>query len=269
LGTAEAHVQAAEAAATALGDPASLAYAANAAVHLVACRGDPRAVIAAAEPLQGFAYGTAPREPGVLGWVVHYAAALVAMGRFEDAEAVLSELAEVAEQRGRRSTLVTVARVRGELASARGEPAVARAAFEDAVSLGTGSAAALDHAMTHAAYGRFLRRAGERRAAGDQLHIAQKSLRKLGALPFLELCNSELAACGLAIDRTGSRNDAVLTPQEQAVTRPVCAGRSNREVATELVISVKTVGYHLGNAYIKLGVNSRTQLAALLAHPGT
>jgi DNA-binding NarL/FixJ family response regulator len=53
------------------------------------------------------------------------------------------------------------------------------------------------------------------------------------------------------------------------VARLVCAGRSNREVAAELVISVKTVEYHLGNAYTKLAVNSRTQLAALLGHPNT
>ena len=56
----------------------------------------------------------------------------------------------------------------------------------------------------------------------------------------------------------------MLTPQERAVARLVCAGRTNREVAAELVLSVKTVGYHLGNAYAKLGVNSRTQLAVRL-----
>jgi DNA-binding CsgD family transcriptional regulator len=51
------------------------------------------------------------------------------------------------------------------------------------------------------------------------------------------------------------------------VARLVCAGKSNREVAAELIISVKTVGYHLGNTYAKLGVNTRTQLAALLNRP--
>ena len=55
--------------------------------------------------------------------------------------------------------------------------------------------------------------------------------------------------------------------QERAVARLVCAGKSNREVAAELIISVKTVGYHLGNTYAKLGVNTRTQLAALLNRP--
>jgi DNA-binding CsgD family transcriptional regulator len=266
---AEAQVRAATAAATMLSEEASLAYAANAAVHVAACRGDAAAVIAAAEPLRMFAPGTAPHEPGVLGWAGQHAAALVALGRFEEAELALDRPGTTGEQRGRRSTWATVARVRGELESARGEPAAARAVFEDAVRLGTGSATALDRALTRAAYGRFLRRVGERRAAGDQLRTARETFTRLGARPFLDRCNTELAACGLAVDRTRPRSDAGLTPQEQAVARLVYAGRSNREVDAELVISVKTVGYHLGNAYTKLGVNSRTQLAALLGQPDT
>jgi ATP/maltotriose-dependent transcriptional regulator MalT len=265
---AHAHAQAAARAAQTLNDEASLAYAANAAVHLAACRGDPTAVIAAAEPLRAYPPDTAPHEPGVFGWAGQHAAALVALGRFEDAESALDRLGAIGEQRGRRSTLATVARVRGELATARHEPAAARRAFEEALRAGAGSAAALDQAVTHAAYGRLLRRAGERRAAGDQLHAAQETFERLGAQPFLERCNTELAACGLAVDRVAGPVGSGLTAQERAVARLVCAGASNREVAAELVISVKTVGYHLGNAYTKLGVNSRTQLAALLGQPG-
>jgi DNA-binding CsgD family transcriptional regulator len=56
-----------------------------------------------------------------------------------------------------------------------------------------------------------------------------------------------------------------LTPQERLVVRLVCEGLTNQEVARQLVLSVKTVGYHLGNAYAKLGVHSRAQLVARLA----
>jgi DNA-binding NarL/FixJ family response regulator len=137
------------------------------------------------------------------------------------------------------------------------------------VTLGAGSATALDQAQAQAAYGRFLRRAGERRAAGEQLRTAHQAFARLGAQPFLDRCDAEIAACGLAVDRLARPGDHRLTPQEQAVTRLVCAGRTNRETAAELVISVKTVEYHLGNAYTKLAVNSRTQLAALLGNPDT
>jgi DNA-binding CsgD family transcriptional regulator len=54
-----------------------------------------------------------------------------------------------------------------------------------------------------------------------------------------------------------------LTPQEDAVTALVARGLSNREVAAELFVSPKTVQYHLTRVYAKLGVRSRSELAAL------
>jgi DNA-binding CsgD family transcriptional regulator len=54
----------------------------------------------------------------------------------------------------------------------------------------------------------------------------------------------------------------MLTPQEQAVALLVAAGMSNRQVAGELFISVKTVQFHLTHIYTKLGVSSRAELAA-------
>jgi DNA-binding NarL/FixJ family response regulator len=63
-------------------------------------------------------------------------------------------------------------------------------------------------------------------------------------------------------------NGPALTPQEAAVARLVASGLTNREVATELVLSVKTVEYHLGKVFAKLGLTSRSQLAARLAREG-
>lgn len=55
-----------------------------------------------------------------------------------------------------------------------------------------------------------------------------------------------------------------MTPQEAAVARLVAQGLSNRDVAEQLVVTVKTVEFHLGNLYRKLGVRSRTQLTRAL-----
>jgi DNA-binding NarL/FixJ family response regulator len=53
-----------------------------------------------------------------------------------------------------------------------------------------------------------------------------------------------------------------LSPREQAVVRLTVRGLTNRQIASELVISIKTVECHLANVFAKLGVSTRTQLAA-------
>lgn len=70
--------------------------------------------------------------------------------------------------------------------------------------------------------------------------------------------------CG-SVRRAGPGRASVLTPQESAVAQLVADGMTNRQIATELVVSVKTVEYHLGHVFAKLGVQSRAQLAARLA----
>ncbi|MCZ4516627.1 helix-turn-helix transcriptional regulator, partial [Streptomyces sp. ActVer] len=131
--------------------------------------------------------------------------------------------------------------------------------------------APFDRALLHLAYGGFLRRAGRRTRAGEQLRTARDLLVRLDAPPDLGRCERELAACGLgpagsAAEREPrTRGAALLTPQELAVARLVASGLTNRQVARELVISVKTVEYHLGRIFPKLGVDSRTRLTAMLA----
>ena len=77
----------------------------------------------------------------------------------------------------------------------------------------------------------------------------------------------ELAAAGLAPTGRIDRDRAGLTAQELVVGRLAEAGRSNREIAAELVVSIKTVEYHLRNAFNKLGITSRRQLAGRLPAP--
>ena len=121
--------------------------------------------------------------------------------------------------------------------------------------------------MIRASYGRFLRRRGEVRSARGRLEEATDRFRSLGATPFLQACYEELAACGGSTDVSPPSDVDGLTPQERVVVRLICEGLTNHEVATQLVLSVKTVGYHLGNAYAKLGVHSRAQLVAKLGSP--
>ena len=233
---------------------------ANAAIHLAACRGDPSAVVAVAESLHALG-GRPVHEPGFLDWPTQWVGALVDLGRLGEAGDILEELDATARERGSRSRLAALARLRGEVATARRAHRAARDAFEEAVHLGD-RAAALERALTQAAYGRFLRRRGERRAAVARLETAQRELLSLGAHPFVRRCEEELAACGVRPSQPGSTSPVALTPQERMVAVLACRGLTNADIAREMVLSAKTVGYHLGNVYTKLDVHSRAQLAA-------
>ena len=97
--------------------------------------------------------------------------------------------------------------------------------------------------------------------AADLLDQAITRPEALGAAPFLERARRERAGCGLSPHRGGFAHQ--LTPAEVAVAALVAAGRTNREVASELVLSIKTIESHLGRIYTKLGVRSRVELANL------
>ena len=89
-------------------------------------------------------------------------------------------------------------------------------------------------------------------------------MRWLVARPYVQRCDRELGACGLAPAKRSTFDPSRLTAQESAVARLVAGGMSNRQVASELFVSVKTVQFHLTHIYAKVGVGSRAELAARL-----
>ncbi|MGP4043061.1 response regulator transcription factor [Streptomyces sp. 2A115] len=111
------------------------------------------------------------------------------------------------------------------------------------------------------AYGQTPRRAGKRREADTVLNNARDAYLALGARTYVERCDRELKAGGLHTTRLAP-GLSQLTPQEQAVAQLVAAGATNKRTALELYISVKTVQYHLTHIYTKLGIHSRSELAA-------
>jgi DNA-binding NarL/FixJ family response regulator len=117
-------------------------------------------------------------------------------------------------------------------------------------------------ALVELAYGQALRRSGQRRAASAQLQSARERFVELRATPSLERCERELRGCGLVPSKRSDFDPTRLTAQEQAVAGLVAAGMSNRQVASELFVSVKTVQFHLTHIYAKLGIGSRAELAA-------
>ena len=84
-------------------------------------------------------------------------------------------------------------------------------------------------------------------ARSARFRQARDHMAALGARPHVAACERELALCGAEI-RPEQRPPWNLTASELAVARLVCTGRSNREVAADLYVSVKAVEFHLGTS---------------------
>jgi ATP/maltotriose-dependent transcriptional regulator MalT len=122
-----------------------------------------------------------------------------------------------------------------------------------------------EQARTELLYGEWLRRARRTTEARTRLRAALETFERLGAEPWSERARAELAATGAAAPRSQDRGGlARLTPQELQIVRLAAQGLSNRDIAAQLFLSHRTVGYHLYKAYPKLGVASRGELTDLL-----
>jgi DNA-binding CsgD family transcriptional regulator len=167
-----------------------------------------------------------------------------------------------ASSTGQAWALAVAARCRGLCDSS----AHAERHFTEALRWHSGAGRPMEEARTRLVYGEFLRRRKRRADAAAQLTSAVEIFDRLGAAAYGRRARSELAATGLAAARAEAPGVlAALTRQEYQIARLAAEGKSNREIAAELFLSPRTVGYHLYKAYPKLGISSRTQLAGVLA----
>jgi DNA-binding CsgD family transcriptional regulator len=133
------------------------------------------------------------------------------------------------------------------------------------------TAEVFERARTHLHLGEHLRRTHRNRLSREHLRQAAETFAMLGAAPWAQRANRELLASGersLAGTRRQDSADAELTPQELRIALEVARGHSNAQVAAHLFLSTKTVEFHLGKIYRKLGVRSRGGLAQALASRG-
>ena len=121
-----------------------------------------------------------------------------------------------------------------------------------------------ERGRTELAYGERLRRAQKRTKARERLRTRASDLRRLGAEPWAERARTELRASGQSVRTPEQQVEDALTPQELQVAALVAGGATNREAAAALFLSVKTIEFHLGHVYRKLGIRSRTELARVV-----
>ena len=91
----------------------------------------------------------------------------------------------------------------------------------------------------------------------------------MSAAPCAERARAELRATRETARRRDPSAASTLTPQERQVTRFVAQRLSNKEVAAQLYLSPRTIDAHLRNAFAKLRVSSRVQLAPLELEEGS
>jgi DNA-binding CsgD family transcriptional regulator len=262
--SAEAHVAAAADAARDFGTGLAITAAAAARAALAAARGDDDEVLHAAAAARATGHTDIFGRMGGHGWRGLEVSALVGAGDADAAEKALQELEAATGAAGPPAAQVTVARLRGLLASGRDDHAGAAESFDAAWQLAIGLGLPLQLAQLELDDGRRLRRCGRRMQAVARLRAARERMAGLGARPYVLACDRELAACGVAPRSADIPEVLGLTPAELAVARLVAKGCSNREAAAELYVSVKTVEFHLGHIFTKLGIRSRRALADLL-----
>ena len=136
--------------------------------------------------------------------------------------------------------------------------------LEEAVALAASTQARLVHATALGDLGAALRHARRRSDAREPLRKALAIARSCGAAPLAQRVASELEATGEHVPRHTPIGVESLTPSERRVAEMAARGMTNREIAAERYVTIKTVESHLRAAYDKLGIRSRGELPAAL-----
>jgi DNA-binding CsgD family transcriptional regulator len=186
--------------------------------------------------------------------------ALIGVGNLDHARELADELDRRAALLGSPWALALARRCEGLLARARGDGDAALGAFERALVEHGRQDRPLERARTELELGAALRRAQQKRAAREPLERSARTFEAAGADLWAQRARRELGRIG---GRTAAA-EGELSATEASIAELARAGRTNQEVALALHLSPRTVEWNLSKIYRKLGVRSRTELAAKL-----
>jgi len=139
---------------------------------------------------------------------------------------------------------------------------------ESVAALGN-SPALLERAHSLVELGTALRRSGQRASAREPLAEGLELAARCGARPLAARAREELKATGARPRREWRSGLEALTPGELRVARLAAEGHSNREIAHQLYVTLKTIEGHLSRAYTKLGISSRGEVSKILEREKT
>lgn len=203
------------------------------------------------------------RTPGceiISGWFLPDAIeAFVAVGRIADAEALVAELGAAGRRLDRPWMLAMSARGRAMVLAASGDVAAAVEAAGEAMVHHDRLPMPFEQARTALLLGQLQRRHRRKESAAATLRAALEVFEGIGAELWAQRTRAELAR----VNVRPTKNQG-LTPSEQQVAELAAAGMSNRDIAANLFISIKTVEANLGRVYRKLGVRGRSAVGRAL-----
>ncbi|MFF3738041.1 LuxR C-terminal-related transcriptional regulator [Streptomyces sp. NPDC002566] len=138
--------------------------------------------------------------------------------------------------------------------------------YRTALDLHDRGTRALERARTELLFGAALRRLRLRAEARDRLHSAREAFEAFGAPHCAERARAELRALGAPADTAHPPRNRTprLTAQQLRVARMAADGATNREIATSLALSPRTIDHHLRGVFTRLGIRSRIELVRLL-----
>lgn len=207
--------------------------------------------------------GAGVHQPGVIQWQADHVEACLRAGSRPRGLDVLATFEREAEASGNPWALGASARCRALFA----DPARVESHLARADELFGRLRATFEQARTDLCRGELLRRARQRVAARGHLSRALSVFDRLRAGPWADRTRAELEATGAPARRRETSAAPPLTAQELQVAKLAAEGEGNREIATALFLSRKTVEFHIGNLHRKLGTTSRARLVRkLLEH---
>ena len=207
-----------------------------------------------------FAESVLALNPAMFHWRSEAGVAALRLGRPERARELIDRELALAERFGAPRALGIASRAAALLQSG---PEV-EAGLAAAAKLLRGCGARVDLAYALVEEGGAIRRAGRPTEARDTLREALAIAEQIGARRAARLAREELQRAGGRAP-SGRNGTDELTPSERRVAELAAQGRTNREIANELFVTIKAVEWHLGNSYRKLDIRGRGALAEALS----
>jgi DNA-binding CsgD family transcriptional regulator len=218
--------------------------------------GDHQAAVSHLERLAEATTAFGLGEPGVVRFLPDAIEALAALGQVDRARALTRQLEASGKSLGRPWALATASRCRAQLAAADGDVEAALIGCEQALWHHKQLSMPFELARTLVIVGKVRRRAKLKSLARDSFRQALEIFERLGAPLWEDIARRELATLAVRTSADG------LTQTERRIAALIAQGQTNREVAAAMFVTENTVQTHVRHIFQKLGVRSRTELAA-------